>query len=149
MSEAPRFDPAEFSNDSYVKKVDKPWGYELHWVPEDAPYMGKILHLNEGAQFSLQKHDAKQESWFLMNGRAVLIWDNNQGELIETELKPGAGYTLALGQRHRIKGITDCDIIEVSTPEKGTTWRLEDDYARPHETPEQRAAERGETRGEE
>jgi hypothetical protein len=41
-------------------------------------------------------------------------------------------------------GITDCDIIEVSTPEQGTTWRLEDDYARPDETPQQRKIERGE-----
>ena len=41
-------------------------------------------------------------------------------------------------------GITDADIIEASTPELGTTWRLEDDFARPHETPEQRKLERGE-----
>jgi hypothetical protein len=39
-------------------------------------------------------------------------------------------------------GITDCDVVEVSTPELGTTWRLEDDFARPHETPQQRALER-------
>ena len=46
MSEIlPTFDPATFSNDAYVVRVDKPWGYELHWVREDAPYMGKILHI--------------------------------------------------------------------------------------------------------
>ena len=63
MSEnPPTFDPATFSNDPYVKRVDKPWGYELHWVPEDAPYMGKILHINAGARLSLQLHDEKQET---------------------------------------------------------------------------------------
>lgn len=140
----PTFDSANFSNDSYAKRVEKPWGYEIHWVPEDAPYMGKVLHINEGARLSLQVHDEKQESWFLMNGRAAVIWENAAGELIETELQPGVGYSTKVGQKHRLKGLTGCDILEVSTPELGTTWRLEDDFARPHETPEQRKKERGE-----
>lgn len=138
----PQFDTTNFSTEPYVRRVKKPWGYELHWVREGAPYMGKIEHINAGARLSLQLHDEKQESWFLMNGRAAVIWENAEGELIETELQPGQGYSTQLGQRHRLVGITDCDIIEVSTPELGTTWRLEDDYARPNETPEQRAAER-------
>jgi hypothetical protein len=73
-----------------------------------------------------------------------VIWDNDKGELIETELQKGQGYTCCIGQRHRLAGITDCDIIEVSTSEIGTTFRLEDDYKRPDETPEQRKKERGE-----
>ncbi len=140
----PIFDPATFSTDSYVKRVEKPWGYELHWVPADHPYMGKIEHVNAGQRMSLQIHDQKQESWFMMSGRAKVIWENQNGELVESELKPGQGYSTVIGQKHRLVGITDCDIIEVSTPEIGTTWRLEDDYARPHETEEQRAKERGE-----
>ena len=131
-----------FSNEPYVKKIDKPWGYELHWVPEDAPYMGKLLHINKDARLSLQIHDEKQESWFLMNGEAAVIWDNNKGELIQTDLQKGKGYSTKVGQRHRLVGLSDCDILEVSTPEAGTTWRLEDDYTRPHETPEQRQIER-------
>jgi len=141
---APTFDPSSFTIDPYVKRVEKPWGYELHWVREGEPYIGKILHINEGARLSLQVHDEKQESWFMMNGRAAVIWENNQGELIETELQPGQGYSTKIGQKHRLKGITDCDIIEASTPEAGTTWRLDDDYARPDETPDQRKKERGE-----
>lgn len=139
--QAPTFDPSQFSNDSYVKRADKPWGYELHWVPEGAPYMGKLLHINAGARLSLQIHDEKQESWFIIAGKAVVIWENERGELVETELQPGVGYSTQIGQKHRLKGITDCDIVEVSTPEAGTTWRLEDDYARPDQTPEERADE--------
>ncbi len=141
---APTFDPSKFSNEPYAKRVEKPWGWELHWVSEDAPYMGKLLHINEGARLSLQTHDAKSESWFLISGEASVIWENSAGELIETKLQNGVGYTTKLGQKHRLKGLTDCDIIEVSTPEQGTTWRLEDDYSRPDETPEQRKIERSE-----
>ena len=142
--QAPIYDPSNFSNDAYVKRVEKPWGYELHWVPENFPYIGKVLHVNKDMRLSLQMHDEKQESWFLMSGRAAVIWEDNQGNLIETELLPGQGYSTHVGQKHRLKGITDTDILEVSTPEAGTTWRLEDDFARPHETPEQRKKERGE-----
>ena len=140
----PNYDPSGFLNDSYARRIEKPWGYELHWVPEAAPYMGKILHINEGKRLSLQLHDEKQESWLLMNGTAMVIWENNHGELVETKLAPGKGYTTGVGQRHRLVGLTDCDVLEVSTPELGITWRLEDDFARPDETPEQRALERGE-----
>ena len=139
-----QFDPATFSQAPYIKKITKPWGYELHWTPADKPYMGKILHVNAGQRLSLQAHDQKQESWMIMNGRAKVIWEDSKGNLSETELQPGQGYSCALGQRHRLAGITDCDIIEVSTPEVGTTWRLDDDYARPDETEEQRAKERQE-----
>ena len=135
---------SKFSNSPYVKRVEKPWGYELHWVADNAPYLGKVLHIDAGKRLSLQYHDQKMESWYVIAGRAKVIWDNSKGKLIETELKTGQGYTTAVGQRHRLVGITDCDIIEVSTPEMGTTWRLEDDYKRPDETPQQRKKERGE-----
>jgi mannose-6-phosphate isomerase-like protein (cupin superfamily) len=140
----PQFDKSKFDNDGYVRRIEKPWGYELHWVFEDAPYMGKVLHINAGARLSLQVHDEKQESWFVMNGEAKVIWSDRNDELIETVLEKGKGYSTKIGQKHRLVGITDCDILEVSTPEKGTTWRLEDDYARPHETEDQRKIERGE-----
>ena len=144
MQDAPQFDKSGFSIAPYSKKVEKPWGYELHWVPADAPYLGKIIHVNAGARLSLQIHDEKQESWLLMSGKAAVIWEDATGTMTQTDLLPGAGFSTQLGQKHRLIGVTDCDIIEVSTPELGTTWRLEDDYARPNETPEQRAADRGE-----
>lgn len=142
--QAPQYDPKAFKNDAYTKRIEKPWGYEIHWVPETAPYMGKLLHINKDARLSLQVHDAKQESWFVIKGQAKVIWEDNTGQLIETELQPGSGYSTQVGQKHRLVGVTDCDIIEVSTPELGTTWRLDDDYARPDETPDQRKKERGE-----
>lgn len=122
----------------YQKKVEKPWGYEIHWTPSDLPYMGKILHINARKRVSLQRHDQKQETWYMLKGRAKLILDNEKGELTETELQYGKGYTCSIGQRHRLVGITNCDVIEVSTPEIGITERLEDDYHRPNETEELR-----------
>ena len=141
-STPPIFDRKNFLVEALARRVEKPWGWELHWTPEEAPYVGKVLHINAGARLSLQLHDEKRESWMLMAGRAAVVWEDHDGELRETELELGQGYACQLGQKHRLVGITDCDIVEVSTPELGTTWRLEDDFSRPHETPEQRARER-------
>lgn len=138
----PTFNPRDFDINPYVRRVEKPWGYEIHWVPEGAPYMGKVLHIDEGKRLSMQVHDEKQESYFMMSGNAAVIWENNKGELVETTLEYGKGYSTMVGQKHRLKGLEGgCDILEVSTPESGTTWRLEDDYARPNQTPEERDAE--------
>lgn len=135
------FNTKSFSTVPYVKKVEKPWGHEIHWTPSALPYMGKILHINAGKRLSLQRHDKKQETWYMMGGKAKLMWDDKNGNLIETELEYGKGYTCAIGQRHRLIGITDCDVVEVSTPEIGITERLEDDYNRPNETEEMRKQE--------
>ena len=135
---ANKFNPKDFSNLPHQKRIEKPWGWEIHWAPENLPYMGKVLHVYAGKRLSLQYHDKKQETWFMMKGRAKVIWDNEEGKLIETELEYDKGYTCCIGQRHRLVGITDCDIIEVSTPEIGITYRLEDDFKRPDETEESR-----------
>jgi hypothetical protein len=48
-------------------------------------------------------------------------------------MEPGRGYTVLPGLKHRLCGITNVDVLEVSSPELGTTFRLEDDYRRPDE----------------
>jgi mannose-6-phosphate isomerase-like protein (cupin superfamily) len=140
----PQFDKSKFNTIPYVKKVDKPWGYEFHWAPEGLPYMGKVLHIEAGKRLSLQIHDQKQETYWLISGECNLIVENANGEMETIKLEKGYGYTTYVGQRHRHEAVTDCDVIEASTAEAGTTWRLEDDFARPNETPEQRKIERGE-----
>lgn len=93
-----------------------------------------MLDVEAGKRFSLQVRDAKLESWILVAGRAKVRWDDGTGTLVETELEPGLGYSCSIGQRRRLIGITDCAVLEVSTPEIGTTSRIEDGYARPDET---------------
>lgn len=127
-------DRSAFENNPYVKKVEKPWGYEIHFTPDNLPYMGKILHINAGKRLSLQVHDQKCESWYLLSGRGMMVIEDKDSSLKEIEFKDGVGYTTKIGQKHRLVGITDCDIFEVSTPEVGNTYRLEDDYSRPTET---------------
>lgn len=138
MYDPNQFDKSTFTNTPFVKKVPKPWGYELIFTSEDLPYTGKIMHLNAGTRQSLQVHDKKQETYVIVSGKAGVIIENEKGEMVEVEFEKGKGYTTKVGQKHRIFAIEDTDVWEFSTPEIGTTYRLEDDYKRGDETDEVR-----------
>lgn len=131
-------DKSVFTNQPFTKKVDKPWGYELIFTPENLPYTGKLMHINAGKRLSLQVHDKKQETQILVNGKCNSIIENVNGEMETLEMIPNQGYTMMIGQKHRLQAVTDCDVFEVSTPEIGNTYRLEDDYSRQTETEEMR-----------
>ncbi|MBV9578715.1 MAG: cupin [Chloroflexi bacterium] len=135
---------AAFSLEPQARRVDKPWGYEILLSPAEAAYTFKLIHVKAGKRLSLQLHDVKVETQTLVAGRGSLVLEGPDGQLHDVEMQPGVGYHVAVGQRHRLCAAADSDatIIEASTPEAGTTLRLEDDYARPHETEALRQAER-------
>jgi mannose-6-phosphate isomerase-like protein (cupin superfamily) len=135
---------AAFTLAPYSRRIDKPWGYEILLTPPDAPYTFKVIHVGSGKRLSLQVHDVKVETQTLVSGRGILVLEGDDGELHEIDMQPGVGYHVAVGQRHRLCAPADADatVLEASTPEAGTTLRLEDDYARPHETEELRQLER-------
>ena len=129
--------PAQRDLRAYQTRVEKPWGWEILWA-QTPHYCGKILHINAGKRTSLQYHDQKLETQCLLSGRALLVVEDAEDTLHEVEMEPGKGYTIQPYQRHRLVALEDAEIAEVSTPETGTTFRLEDDYARPDETDELR-----------
>ncbi len=116
-----------------VTRVDKPWGYELHWAVTDR-YVGKILHVNAGHALSLQYHVKKEETILLWRGR-LLFEIQRGGDLATIDMKPGDRVHVAPGTVHRMTAVEDCDIFEVSTPELDDVVRIEDRYGRQAPTP--------------
>jgi quercetin dioxygenase-like cupin family protein len=111
-----------------VTRVEKPWGYELHWAKTDR-YVGKILHVNAGHALSLQYHNVKDETILLWSGR--LKFEIQEGErLVAREMQPGDRIHVAPKTVHRMTALEDCDIFEVSTPELHDVVRIEDRYGR-------------------
>jgi mannose-6-phosphate isomerase len=111
-----------------VTRVDKPWGYELHWAKTDK-YVGKLIHVDAGHALSLQYHNQKDETIYLASGR--MLFEIKEGkELVKREMSPGQAVHVTPGTVHRMTAITDCDIFEVSTPELQDVVRLEDRYGR-------------------
>jgi len=115
------------------KIVKKPWGQEIILTEPALPYAAKILCLKIGARLSLQYHDQKTETLTLIHGQAKLVRGTSPSQLKTEIMLPQTGYTIKPNSIHRIEAATDCQIFEASTPEQGTTFRLEDDYGRPNE----------------
>ena len=111
-----------------VRRVDKPWGYELHWAITER-YVGKIIHVNKGHALSLQYHNVKDETIFLWSGR-LLFEIEIDGKLTQREMQPGQAVHVTPKTVHRMTAIDDCDIFEVSTPELQDVVRIEDRYGR-------------------
>jgi mannose-6-phosphate isomerase len=143
----PTYDPSPFSLLPVARRVEKPWGHEVLLSPEDAPYTSKLIHVKAGHRLSLQLHDAKTETQTLIDGKGILVLEGPDGKLHDVVMEPHVGYSVAIGQRHRLCAAPDADavIFEASTPEVGTTYRLEDDYHRPDETEERRDEDRRHT----
>jgi mannose-6-phosphate isomerase-like protein (cupin superfamily) len=113
------------------KRVEKPWGYEIWWARTDR-YVGKILHINQGASLSLQYHNVKEETMLVQSGRMLVETRGKEepGELRRIEMKPGDVFHVTPGTLHRMTGLEDTDLVEVSTPELDDVVRLEDRYGR-------------------
>jgi quercetin dioxygenase-like cupin family protein len=109
-------------------RVDKPWGYEIHWAKTDR-YVGKIIHVNAGHALSLQYHNIKDETIYLQSGR-ILFEIQRNGVLERHEMRPGEHVHITPKTVHRMTAIEDSDIFEVSTPELHDVVRLEDRYGR-------------------
>jgi mannose-6-phosphate isomerase len=113
------------------KRVEKPWGHEVWWARTER-YVGKILHVKAGESLSLQYHNVKDETILIQSGRLLFETKpaGDPGELRRIEMSPGDVFHITPGTLHRMTGLTDCDIVEVSTPELEDVVRLEDRYGR-------------------
>ena len=109
--------------------VEKPWGSELIWTHTDR-YVGKLISINGGARLSLQFHNEKDESLFVVEGTLNLHLENDDGDLEIRKMEPGDFARVQTGRVHRFEAVTDTKLIEVSTPELDDVVRLEDDYGR-------------------
>jgi mannose-6-phosphate isomerase len=110
------------------RRVEKPWGFELIWAHTER-YVGKLLHVKAGHKLSLQYHERKDETIHVQAGQLLLVVDEGSG-LVERKMEPGESYHIRPLTQHRMVAVTDCDILEVSTPELQDVVRLEDAYGR-------------------
>ena len=112
-----------------ARHVPKPWGHELIWAHTDR-YVGKILVIEAGKRLSLQRHEIKDESIYVLSGRLRLHLEDDQGAVQIEELGPGDHRRVVTGRIHRYEAIERVELMEVSTPELEDVVRLEDDFGR-------------------
>lgn len=111
-----------------VTIVPKPWGHEMIWAHTDR-YVGKILHIKAGQALSVQYHNRKDETVHLLSGE--LIYRVKLGEDLEDmHLSAGESFRICAGTVHQMEAVTDCDVLEASTPDLDDVVRLSDRYGR-------------------
>jgi mannose-6-phosphate isomerase len=112
------------------RRVDKPWGYELIWALTDH-YCGKLLVVHAGQALSMQFHREKDESWYVLEGRAEIeMAGAGEKSPAREVVTPGAAFRITPGTVHRVRALEDTTILEVSTPQIDDVVRLEDVYGR-------------------
>lgn len=109
-------------------RVEKPWGYELIWARTDR-YVGKILHVEAGHLLSLQYHNRKDETMYVLTGELILRTQPGE-ELVSRRIKAGESVHIPPRLVHQIEAVTDTDVLEASTPELDDLVRLQDRYGR-------------------
>jgi quercetin dioxygenase-like cupin family protein len=119
---------SDASTTAPVRRVEKPWGHEIIWAHTER-YVGKLLHIKEGCALSLQYHRVKDETVHVFTGQ-LRFQVGRQGALEDRLLGPGESFHITPGLWHRMVAVTDCDILEASTPELDDVVRIEDRYGR-------------------
>jgi len=136
-----------------IKKVNKHWGHEL-WIADgvSTPYASKRILFRAGNRTSLQVHEYKFETNYVLSGTGFLYRSkepldiakflqqgmtvNEVAEYEKTlevmELKEGVVFNMAPGHVHRVLATTDLEFMETSTTELDDVIRLQDDQGRTH-----------------
>jgi mannose-6-phosphate isomerase-like protein (cupin superfamily) len=111
------------------RRIEKPWGHEIWWAATDQ-YVGKILHVNKGHRLSLQYHERKDETSYVLSGRLILVQGQSEDGLTERTVSVGDVWRNRPGTIHTIEALEDSDVLEASTPHLDDVVRLRDDYGR-------------------
>lgn len=109
--------------------IEKPWGKE-ELLEHNAKYMFKRLTMLKGHACSLQYHEVKTESVYVLSGTLKLYIGDFEHNLEEQLMHPGDFITLMPFKVHRMEAVEDTVYLEASTPELEDVVRLQDRYHR-------------------
>lgn len=92
-----------------IRTIDKIWGEEIILVNDD--YCGKLLVLDRNAESSYHYHPRKKETFYCLEGYAVLTIEDKE-YMLAPFTRP---KTIEPNEKHKFKGITEAIILEVSS----------------------------------
>ena len=109
--------------------IEKPWGKE-EIIEINEKYMVKKLTMWKEHRCSLQFHNHKKETIYVLSGKLRIVSGPNQNNLKEKIYLAGDSITISPGTVHRMEGVEDSVYLEASTAEMNDVVRLVDDYDR-------------------
>jgi mannose-6-phosphate isomerase-like protein (cupin superfamily) len=112
-----------------IKHIDKPWGYE-RWIEVNPNYVVKELFMKEGNSCSLQYHEFKHETFYVLKGKLKFYVGTDKDNLSIMFLEPGQHHTIEPLVIHRMEAVVDSLYLESSTNFLDDVIRIEDNYGR-------------------
>jgi quercetin dioxygenase-like cupin family protein len=109
--------------------IEKPWGRE-EVIEINDRYMMKKLTMWAGHRCSLQYHNIKCETIYVLKGQLRIYSGPTQDQLDSKVYGADETITLVPGVVHRMEAVEDSIYLEASTPEMDDVVRLVDDYQR-------------------
>ncbi len=107
--------------------IQKPWGKE-ELLEKNAHYMFKRLTMHKGHACSLQYHEFKTESVYLLSGKLKVSFGEKEDDSVL--MAPHDFMTIEPFKVHRMEAIEDSVYLESSTPEIDDVIRIQDRYNR-------------------
>ena len=115
------------------KFTEKPWGSETLWAHTEH-YVGKILTVHCGEQLSVQYHNYKEETMYVLSGSGIVFFYemmNDRPVIVDhMVLKDGDSVHIPPGKIHSVQAMTDMEILEASTNHLDDLVRVRDRYGR-------------------
>jgi len=112
-----------------MKIIPKPWGSE-EIIEINDRYMMKKLTMLKGHRCSLQFHNVKQETIYVLSGQLRIVYGPREDSLESRIFVAGESITITPLTVHRMEAVEDSVYLEASTPEMDDVVRLSDDYKR-------------------
>jgi mannose-6-phosphate isomerase len=112
-----------------IEEFTKPWGKE-ELLEKNGNFMVKRLTMHKGHCCSIQYHEIKRETVYVLSGILKIYLGPDKDSMEELILKSGDSITIKPFEVHRMESIEDSVYLEASTPELDDVIRLEDKYNR-------------------
>lgn len=109
--------------------ITKPWGSETI-IEINKKYLLKKLYMKKNHRCSLQFHNFKKETIFVLKGKLKITTGSKKKKLQSKIYIKGQFITIKPKVIHRMEAITDSLYLEASTPELNDVVRIIDDYKR-------------------
>ena len=104
------------------------WGKEILLALIPKTLSLKLLSIKKGKKGGLQYHRKKNECGYILSGKLLVRYENSKGKLIKKILKKGDSFHFPPGNVHQEEALTNCSIIEASTPHFNDRVRVEKRY---------------------
>ena len=107
---------------------ERPWGTEDLLALVSKQFSVKRLKIKAGSKGGLQYHRFKDEVAIMISGQMLIRYDLGDKILQEKIVKAGEVVHFPPGLVHQEEAITDCEIIEASSPHFNDRVRVEENY---------------------